>query len=106
MCIRDRTRRDHVCVAARDINGDGMAEIAVAGQWNIGESNNAEKSGAVFYLKPSVNRKGNWLPIQLPHEPSTHRMHWIKSGKGKFELVVKPLYGPKRDDGRKQVSKV
>ena len=100
------TRRDHVCIAARDINGDGMAEIAVGGQWNIGESNNAEKSGAVFYLKPSENRKGNWLPIQLPHEPSTHRMHWIKSGKGKYELVVKPLYGPKGDDGRKQGSKV
>ena len=95
------TKRDHVCITARDLDGDGKAEIAVGGQWNIGESNDASKSGAVFYLKPTTDRKGNWTPVQLPHEPNTHRMHWIQSGKGKFDLVVKPLYGPKGADGRR-----
>ena len=45
------TQRDHVCVTARDINGDGKAEIAVGGQWNIGESNDSAKSGSIFYLR-------------------------------------------------------
>jgi hypothetical protein len=100
------TPRDHVCITARDINDDGKAEIAVGAQWNIGESNDAKKSGAVFYLNPAVSRKGNWKPVQLKHEPSTHRMHWVKSGKGKFDLVVKPLYGPRGRDGKKGGTKV
>ena len=39
------TERDNVCIAARDINGDGKVEIAVGGQWNPGDTLN---SGAVF----------------------------------------------------------
>ena len=100
------TPRDHVCVTARDIDGDGKAEIAVGAQWNIGESNDPIKSGSVFYLNPTVSRKGNWNPVRLKHEPSTHRMHWIKSGKGVFDLIVKPLYGPRGNDGKKGGTKV
>lgn len=100
------TQRDHVCVTARDINGDGKAEIAVGGQWNIGESNDGAKSGSIFYLNPTADRSGNWAPIRLEHEPSTHRMHWIAAGKGKYDLVVKPLYGPKDADGKKGATKV
>ena len=88
--------RDHVCITARDINGDGKAEIAAGAQWNIGESNDATQSGAVFYLNPTSDRREKWSPIRLEHEPSTHRMHWIAAGKGKFDLVVKPLYGPRK----------
>jgi len=100
------TPRDHVCVTARDINGDGKAEIGVGAQWNIGESNDAKRSGSVFYLNPTADRSGNWTPIRLEHEPSTHRMHWVAAGKGKFDLVVKPLYGPRGADGKKGGSKV
>lgn len=39
------TERDHVCVAAQDIDGDGKAEIAVGAGWNPGDT---ENSGAVF----------------------------------------------------------
>ncbi len=84
------TQRDHVCVAARDIDGDGQAEIAVGAQWNPGDTVN---SGAVFYLQPTQGRSGNWSPLKLKHEPTTHRMHWLKNASGKFDLVVKPLYG-------------
>jgi len=100
------TPRDHVCVTARDINGDGKAEIGVGAQWNIGESNDAKRSGSVFYLNPTADRSGNWTPIRLEHEPSTHRMHWVAAGKGKFDLVVKPLYGPRGADGKKGGSKM
>ena len=33
-------------------------------------------------------------------------MHWIAAGKGKYDLVVKPLYGPKDADGKKGATKV
>ncbi|MBL62908.1 MAG: hypothetical protein CMI30_05805 [Opitutae bacterium] len=91
------TQRDHVCVTARDIDGDGKAELAVGGQWNPGDTVN---SGAVFYLSPTPDRSGNWKPVKLYHEPTTHRMHWVKNPAGKFDLVVKPLYGRGNKGGR------
>jgi hypothetical protein len=87
---RDLTQRDNVCVTARDIDGDGKCEIAVGGQWNFRESN---KDGAVFYLDPPADRTQPWTPIQLHNDPSTHRMHWVKSTGNQFLLVVKPLRG-------------
>lgn len=100
------TQRDHVCVAARDLDGDGKAEIAVGAQWNINETRDLQKSGSVFYLNPTKNREGNWAPIRLHHEPTTHRMHWIRSGKGSYDLIVKPLYGRNNVRGEGEGMKV
>ena len=87
---KDLTKRDNVCVTARDIDGDGKCEIAVGGQWNYRET---IKDGAVFYLIPPKDRTKLWTPVELHHEPSIHRMHWIKTASGKFKLAVKPLRG-------------
>jgi len=84
------TPLDNVCIAARDIDGDGQVEIAVGGQWNPGDTNN---SGAVFYLDPPRNRTEKWTAIQLPHEPTVHRMRWVKLAAKKYVLVVAPLHG-------------
>lgn len=92
----DLTKRDNVCVAAKDIDGDGKCEIAVGGQWNYKES---VKDGAVFYLHPPADRRQPWKPVELHHEPSVHRMHWIKSGKDEYRLAVKPLRGRGSVDG-------
>ena len=92
----DLTERDNVCIAARDINGDGKAEIAVGGQWNFLETN---KDGAVFYLMPPKDRSQAWSPVQLPNDPSVHRMHWILGPDGSYSLVVKPLRGKGTIDG-------
>lgn len=95
---RDLTKRDNVCVTARDIDGDGKCEIAVGGQWNYRES---IKDGAVFYLIPPEDRTQMWTPVKLHNDPSTHRMHWVKSKGSEFRLVVKPLRGrgSKNGDG-------
>ncbi len=92
----DLTQRDNVCVTARDIDGDGKCEIAAGGQWNYRES---IKDGAVFYLDPPEDRTSRWTPIELHHEPSIHRMHWVKSGADQYKLVVKPLRGRGSVDG-------
>ena len=84
------TELDNVCIAAADINGDGKAEIAVGAGWNPGDTVN---SGAVFYLIPPKDRTQKWEPVELPHEPTVHRMRWIKNGAGGFNLVVVPLHG-------------
>lgn len=84
------TTLDNVCIAAADIDGDGKAEIAVGAGWNPADTIN---SGAVFYLIPPAARTNKWDPVELPHEPTVHRMRWIKNAAGQFELVVVPLHG-------------
>jgi len=88
------TARDHVCVAAADIDGDGKAEIAAGAEWNPGDTVN---SGAVFYLIPPEDRAQKWEPVKLHHEPTVHRMRWVKNAEGKFDLVVVPLHGRGND---------
>ncbi len=84
------TPRDHVCIAARDIDGDGKCEIAVGAEWNPGDT---EGSGAVFYLIPPADRTQKWEPVQLTHEPTTHRMRWVRNAAGTYDLIVVPLHG-------------
>src|SRR5882724_7744436 len=86
----DLTRLDNVCIAAADIDGDGKAEIAVGAGWNPSDTVN---SGAVFYLMAPKDRTQKWEPIELPHEPTVHRMRWLRNGSGHFELAVAPLHG-------------
>ena len=94
------TKRDHVCIAARDIDGDGRVEVAVGAQWNPGETTNEAESGAVFYLqRPAEGGDGLWTPVPLPHEPTVHRMSWVRNGDGRFCLVVVPLHGRGNKNG-------
>ena len=90
------TPLDHVCIAAMDIDGDGKAEIAVGAGWNPGDTVN---SGAVFYLIPPADRTQKWEPVELPHEPTVHRMRWVKTTAGQYELVVVPLHGRGNKNG-------
>lgn len=84
------TTRDHVCIAARDLDGDRMAEIAVGAEWNPGDTVN---SGAIFLLEAPADRTQRWTPRRLPHEPTTHRMAWIRGGGDDWLLAVLPLHG-------------
>jgi hypothetical protein len=91
------TPRDNVCIAARDLDGDGKAEVAVGAEWNPGDTMN---SGAVFLLEPPADRTQRWTPRRLPHEPTTHRMHWMRNPAGTgFVLAVLPLHGRGNKNG-------
>jgi hypothetical protein len=90
------TERDHVCIAAEDLNGDGKAEIAIGAQWNPGDTVN---SGAVFYLVAPEDRSQKWKAVKLPHEPTVHRMWWVHDHAGKYSLVVAPLHGRGNKNG-------
>ena len=92
--IPDRlSLKDNVCIAARDIDGDGKVEIAAGANWNPGETSNRDESGSVHYLIAPEDVTQPWTPVKLPHDPTTHRMHWVRDGMGKFSLVVLPLHG-------------
>ena len=87
------TENDNVCIAARDINGDGKVEVAVGAQWNPSETSNAEQSGSVHYLIRPDDPTQLWKAVSLYHEPTIHRMRWLKSSAGKYYLIVAPLHG-------------
>jgi hypothetical protein len=91
------TEADNVCIAAADIDGDGKAEVAVGAGWNPGDTVN---SGAVFYLQAPADRTQKWQAIPLYHEPTVHRMRWVKTASGKSDLVVAPLHGRGNKNGQ------
>lgn len=90
------TALDHVCIAAADIDGDGKAEVAAGAGWNPGDTLN---SGALFVLKAGADRAQKWEPLALPHEPTIHRIKWIRGADGKFGLVSIPLHGRGNKNG-------
>jgi len=99
------TASDNVCIAARDMDGDGKVEIAVGAQWNPGETSNTTKSGAVFFLIRPKDPTQLWTPKQLHHEPTTHRMRWVKNGDSAY-LIVVPLHGRGNANGAGEGVKV
>ena len=86
--------RDNVSITARDLDGDGKVEVAVGTNWNPGETVSEEKSGGVWF----VGSLGRIAPKKLPHEPTTHRMGWVR-GKTGYSLVVIPLHGRENKGG-------
>jgi hypothetical protein len=91
------TAIDHVCIAAADIDGDGRANIAVGAGWNPGDT---VGSGSVHYLLGAVDPRQRWEPVTLPHEPTVHRMRWVRAAGGGYELVVVPLHGRGNKNGQ------
>jgi hypothetical protein len=91
------TRQDHVCVAAADIDGDGKAEIAVGAGWNPGDT---VGSGALFYLVAPSDRTAPWTPVPLPHQPTMHRIRWVREAGRGWTLWSVPLHGRGNQDGR------
>jgi hypothetical protein len=99
--VRNVTERDNVCIAARDLDGDGRVEVAIGANWNPGETSDTAKSGAVFYLQRGDNPQGLWRAVPLtPHDPTTHRMHWVRWRADDFRLMVLPLHGKGNQNGQ------
>ena len=88
------TKRDNVCLAAQDLDGDGKCELAVGGDW---APNDRETSGAVFYMIAPEDRTQKWEAVKLHAEPTVHRMRWVKRDEGGWGLVVVPLHGRGKD---------
>src|SRR5215218_781799 len=72
--LENLTEQDNVCIAARDLDGDGKVEVAVGAQWNPGETGNSQESGSVHYLIAPKDVTQPWKSVQLYHEPTIHRM--------------------------------
>src|SRR5260221_2975523 len=104
--VENLTESDNVCIAARDIDGDGKVEVAVGAQWNPGETSDTLKSGSVHFLVRPGDPTQLWTPIELHHEPTIHRMRWAKVAANKYQLIVVPLHGRGNKGGEGQGVKV
>jgi hypothetical protein len=84
--VDNLTASDNVCIAARDIDGDGKVEVAVGAQWNPGETSDSAKSGSVHFLLRPRDPTQSWTPVKLYHEPTIHRMRWVKSRRKQISI--------------------
>ena len=104
--IENLTDSDNVCLAARDIDGDGKVEVAVGAQWNPGETSDDMASGSVHYLIRPEDPTKKWRAIKLHHEPTVHRMQWARTADNNYQLVVLPLHGRGNSNGEGKGVKV
>ena len=103
--VENLTEGDNVCIAARDIDGDGKVEVAVGAQWVPSETTDTLKSGSVHYLIRPKDPTQLWTPVKLHHEPTVHRMKWVKTNVG-YHLVVVPLHGRGNKNGEGEGVKI
>lgn len=104
--VENLTEHDNVCIAAKDINGDGKVEVAVGAQWNPSETSDDQNSGSVHYLIRPEDPTQTWEPVQLHHEPTVHRMRWAKAGPDLYHLIMLPLHGRGNKGGEGEGVKV
>lgn len=89
--VQNATPRDNVCIAARDRDGDGRAELALGAFWKPSDTLG---SGSVHWLARPANPDSPWQVVDLKAEPTVHRMRWADvDGDGQSELVTAPLHG-------------
>jgi hypothetical protein len=81
--------KDHVAIAAHDINGDGRLDFALAAEWAPRER---AVKGTLHWLEQKAD--GSFALHDVAKIPGAHRMRWGDvNGDGKKELVVMPLEG-------------
>ena len=86
------TKKDNVCIAAHDIDGDGMIDLAVGADW---QPTNTAGGGSLQWIGRRGSASGGyWKLTAIGEEPTLHRIRWGDvDGDGKAELVVAPLHG-------------
>lgn len=87
-----KTRPDNVCIAAIDIDGDGLPELVLGAAWKPFDTANAAQ---LVWLKRGKNVTDEWTMHELPcDEPAVHRVRVFDiDGDGKPEIVHVPLMG-------------
>lgn len=86
-----QTKRDNVCIAPYDIDGDGRLDFALGADWRPFDTRDG---GTIQWLRNSGQSDKRWDVLAIGSEPTVHRMQWADlDGDGRSELVVVPLMG-------------
>lgn len=85
------TKKDNVCLAVHDIDGDGRLDVALGAGWM---ATNTETGGTLQWLKQPQKLDDPWQVFPIGSEPTLHRIRWADcDGDGRKELIVAPLQG-------------
>jgi hypothetical protein len=96
------TKRDNVCIAVHDIDGDGRLDVALGAEWM---PTNTQTGGTLQWLRQPEEEAKPWTVFPITSEPTLHRIRWADcDGDGRKELIVAPLQGrgtkaPKWEEG-------
>ncbi len=87
-----KTKADNVCVAAVDIDGDGLPELVLGAGWKPFDT---KTPGTLQWLKRAKSLDDEWTMHPIPcDEPTVHRVRVLDlNGDGKPVIVMAPLMG-------------
>jgi len=89
--IEGQTKKDNVCIAPFDIDGDGRPDFALGADWRPFDT---QTGGTVQWLSRPAKEGDKWQVHPIGEEPMMHRMRWIDlDADGRPELVAVPLMG-------------
>lgn len=85
------TKKDNVCFAPHDIDGDGQIDFAVGADW---QPTNTKSGGTIQWITGGKTPDEPWKLHPIMKYPTTHRMNFADlDGSGRPELIVSPLMG-------------
>ncbi|MEX2176275.1 MAG: VCBS repeat-containing protein [Pirellulaceae bacterium] len=86
-----QTKKDNVCFAPHDINGDGRVDFAVGADWRPSDT---KTGGTIQWITGGKNPAEPWSLHPIGEHPVVHRMNFADLDRdGKQELIVSPLMG-------------
>lgn len=91
LVIQGKTKKDNVCIAPHDIDGDGKLDLALGADWRPSDT---VGSGTLQWLSPPKAAGDQWDLHPIGVEPTIHRIRWADLERtGKPQLIVAPLFG-------------
>lgn len=86
-----QTKKDNVCFAPYDIDGDGQLDFAVGADWRPFDT---KTGGTIQWIRGDRAATKPWQVLSIGEEPTVHRMQFADlDGDGRSELIVSPLMG-------------
>jgi hypothetical protein len=86
-----QTKKDNVCFAPHDIDGDGQVDFAVGADWRPFDT---MTGGTIQWIRRGSQPTAPWSVLPIGEEPTVHRMQFADlDADGKVELIVSPLMG-------------
>lgn len=89
--IEDQTKKDNVCIAPYDIDGDGQLDFALGADWRPFDTTTG---GTIQWLRRGAHPDDKWTVFPVGEVPTVHRINWADlDGDARSELLVVPLMG-------------